>query len=53
MVETELPPAFKKIIFHGNNLYACMTKDKDMNLTLIVKIVKVLNQEYLVIFKLS
>ena len=53
MVETELPPAFKKIIFHGNNLYACVTKDKDMNLTLIEKTVKVQNQEYLVKLKLA
>ena len=53
LLETELPPGFKKIIFHGNNLYACVTKDKDMNLTVIEKTVKVQNQDYLVKLKLA
>ena len=44
MLEAELPSAFKKIIFHGNNLYACVTQEKDMNLTMIEKTVKVQNQ---------
>lgn len=53
MLETELPPVFKKIIFHGNNLYACVTKDKEMNMTLIEKKVKVKDQEYFVKLKLA
>ena len=53
MLEAELPSAFKKIIFHGNNLYACVTQEKDMNLTMIEKTVKVQNQEYLVKIKLA
>ena len=53
LLETELPAGFKKIIFHGNNLYACVTKDKDLNLTLVEKTVKVQNQDYSVKLKLA
>ena len=53
LLESDLPPVFKKIIFHGNNLYACVTRDKDMNLTLIEKTVKVQNQDYNVKLKLA
>ena len=53
MLEPELPAQFKKIIFHGNNLYACVTKDKDMDLTFVEKTVKVQGQDYLVKLKFA
>jgi len=53
LLETELPAGFKKIIFHGNNLYACVTKEKDLNLTMVEKTVKVQNQDYSVKLKLA
>ena len=39
------------MIFHGNNLYACITENKDMNLKEIEKIVKLKEQEYSVKLK--
>ena len=53
LLESELPPEFKKIIFHGNNLYACVTQGKNMNLTVFEKNVKVQSQEYTVKLKLA
>ena len=53
LLEADLPPAFKKVIFHGNNLYACVTKDKDMNFTKMEKTVKVKEQDYAVKLKLA
>ena len=50
-LETELPQEFRKMIFHGNNLYACITENKDMNLKEIEKIVKLKEQEYSVKLK--
>ena len=52
-LETELPSGFRKIIFHGNNLYACVTVEKDLNLTNIEKTVKVQNQDYSVKLKFA
>ena len=52
-LEADLPPGFRKIIFHGNNLYACVTKDKDMNLTSFEKTVKVQDQDFIVKLKFA
>ena len=32
-IESQLPPEFKKVIFAGNNLYACITNSSNKNLS--------------------
>lgn len=53
ILETELPPNFKKVIFHGNNLYACITQDEESDLSYIEKNVKAQDQDYSVKLKLA
>lgn len=53
ILENELPSQFKKVIFHGNNLYACVTQDKDIDFNYIEKKVNVQNQDYIAKIKLA
>ena len=34
-IESQLPPEFKKVIFAGNNLYACITNSSNKDLSVI------------------
>ena len=52
-VEKSLPNEFKKIIFAGNNMYACITNKDNKDLSLIELTVSVQKNDYNVTLKLA